>query len=401
MILQGWTYTTSEELQPYQQRQDQLSVHDGCVLLGSRAVIPPAGRTKVLEELYQGHPGITRMKGLARSFVWWPGMDKELEQKVKFCANCQQYQNTPAAAPLHPWEWPKRPWSRIHVDYAGPFLGKMFLITVDGYSKWIDAQVVNTATSYTTVERLRTLFATHGIPEVLVTDNGTPFTSTEFSEFTKRNGIRHVRVSPYHPSSNGLAERAVKTFKEGMKKAGNKGSIECRMARLLFQYRITPHSTTGVSPAELLLGRCIHSHLGQLRPDLSTRVESKQEAQKRNHDNQVHPRTFQMGDPVFVRNFGRGPTWLSGNIEEIRGPLSYSVSLTNGQIVRKHIDQIRGRTVTSPETTDGPSDDFLPNPLADSTASSTSDTTTSTAPPLRRSTRIRNPPDRYSPDNYT
>jgi len=143
-------------------------------------------------------------------------------------------------------------------------MGKMFLITVDAYSKCIDAQMVNTATSYTTVEHLRTLCTTHGIPEVLVMDNGTPFTSKEFSEFTKRNAIHHVRVFPYHPSSNGLAERAVKTFKEGMKKAGNKGSIECRMSRLLFQYRITPQSTTGVSPAELLLLCCIHSHLGQL-----------------------------------------------------------------------------------------------------------------------------------------
>ena len=150
------------------------------------------------------------MKGLARSFVWWPGMDRQLEEKVKCCQNCQQNQSTPAVAPLHPWEWPKRPWARLHVDYAGPFLGKMFFITTDGYSKWIDAQMVSNATSYTTIEQLRTLFATHGIPEVLVTDNGTPFTSTEFSEFTRNNGIRHVRVSPFYPSSNGLAERAVK-----------------------------------------------------------------------------------------------------------------------------------------------------------------------------------------------
>ena len=86
--------------------------------------------------------------------------------------------------------------------------------------------MVSNATSCTTIEQLRTPFATHGIPEVLVTENDTPFTSTEFSEFTRNNGIRHVRVSPYHPSSNGLAEGAVKTFKEGMKKAGNTGSIE-------------------------------------------------------------------------------------------------------------------------------------------------------------------------------
>ena len=201
-------------LKPYQQRKDQLSVHNGCILLGSRVVVPVAGQTKVMEELYQGHPGITRMKGLARSFVWWPGTDRQLEEKVKSYKSCQQNQSTSAVVSLHPWEWPKRPPARLHVDYAGPFLGKKFLITTDAYSKWIDAKM---ATSYTTIEQLRMLFAMHRIPEVLVTDNGTPFTSTEFAEFTRNNGIRHVRVSLYHPSSNGLPERAVKTFKEGRK----------------------------------------------------------------------------------------------------------------------------------------------------------------------------------------
>ena len=93
---------------------------------------------------------------------------------------------------LHPWEWPQRAWSRIHIDYAGPIQGKMILITTDAYSKWIDTQIVNTATSSVTIEHLQTLFATHGIPEVLVSDNGTQFTSTEFEAFMRKNGIRHV-----------------------------------------------------------------------------------------------------------------------------------------------------------------------------------------------------------------
>ena len=99
------------------------------------------------------------------------------------------------------------------------------------------------------------------------------------------------------------------------------------MARMLFQYRITPRSTTGVSPAELLFGRHIQSHLGQRIPDLATKVESKQATQKRNHDNHTDIRTFQTGDPVFVRNYTKGPTWLSGEVKEIQGPLSYTVSL--------------------------------------------------------------------------
>ena len=254
LALQGWIDTTDEQLQPYQRHKDELSVHTGCVLLGSRVVVPPAGHKQVMEELHQGYPGINRMKGLARGFVWWPGMDQQLENMVKSCPSCQVNQKSPAVAPLHPWEWPQHPWARLHVDYAGPFQGKMFLITVDAYSKWIDAQVVNAATSFNTIEHLiRTLFATHSIPSVIVSDNGSTFTSSEFAEFTKKNGIRHVKVSTYHPSSNGMAERAVRTFKEGIKKLGNSQSLQCCMARVLFQYRITPHSMMGVSPAELLM----------------------------------------------------------------------------------------------------------------------------------------------------
>ena len=99
-------------------------------------------------------------------------MDQELEQKVKECNNCQMMLKAPAQTPMHPWEWPQRPWSRLHIDYAGPFLGKMFLVTVDAHSQWIEADMVDNATSTGTIRKLRQMFATHGIPETIVSDNG-------------------------------------------------------------------------------------------------------------------------------------------------------------------------------------------------------------------------------------
>ena len=69
-------------------------------------------------------------------------MYSDLEEKVKSCMSCQQNQKTPEVPSLHPWEWPQRPWSRLHIDYGGPFLGKMLLVTIDAYSKWLDVQVV-------------------------------------------------------------------------------------------------------------------------------------------------------------------------------------------------------------------------------------------------------------------
>lgn len=155
-------------------------------------MIPPQGRDQVLKELHQAHPGINRMKGLARSYVWWPSIDKDLENLVRQCEICQVNRKAPAAAPLHPWEWPDQPWKRIHMDYAGSFMGKMFLIVVDAHSKWINAEIMNFTTSAATISKLRAMFATHGLPEVVVSDNGSNFISQEMEEFLSQNGIVHV-----------------------------------------------------------------------------------------------------------------------------------------------------------------------------------------------------------------
>ena len=134
-VLQGWVDTKDPNFLPYQRRKRELSIEDGCVLWGNRVIVPPPGRAKVIDTLHEGHPGMVRMKCLARCYVWWPSMEQELEQKVKECTQCQELQNSPPQVPSHPWEWPQRPWARLHIDYAGPFMGKMFLITVDAHSK--------------------------------------------------------------------------------------------------------------------------------------------------------------------------------------------------------------------------------------------------------------------------
>ena len=176
MVLNGWKEGETEEMVPYIRRRDELSVQEGCLLWGVRVVVPLSGRPKVLDELHLCHPGIARMKSLSRSYAWWPGIDQDIESRVKCCAQCQLNQKTPAKAPLHPCDWPDRPWTRLHIDYAGPFLGKMFLVVVDAHSKWLDVVSVPSATSMHTIAKLTSIFTTHGLPEMIVSDNGTAFT---------------------------------------------------------------------------------------------------------------------------------------------------------------------------------------------------------------------------------
>ena len=271
-ILHGWlSKCPSDDMQPYFNRRNELSTQDGCILWGGRVVIPHQGRESMLSEIHQGHPGINRMKSLARSYVWWPGLDKDLEKTVFNCQSCQENRKLQAEAPLHPWEYPSRPWSRLHLDFAGPFMNKMFLIIVDAYSKWIDVSVMNSTTSESTIAKLEQVFATHGLCDMIVTDNGSAFTSAEFAAFVHKYGIKHRTTAPWHPSSNGCAERAVQNFKEGMKKIKS-GSIQEKLNRFLFRYRITPQTTTGLAPCELLMKRKLKSRLDLVFPNIEEKV---------------------------------------------------------------------------------------------------------------------------------
>ena len=164
-VLKGWDRADScPELAQFKMHADELSTEGGCVLWGSRVLVPQALQGRVLKMLHDVHPVSSRLKALARCYVWWPGMDLQIEKLVKGCPTCQQHQSRPAGAPPHPWEHPVAPWQRVHIDYAGPLNGEMFLLLVDAYSRWLEVAKVKSASSAGTIRELRRIFATHGLP---------------------------------------------------------------------------------------------------------------------------------------------------------------------------------------------------------------------------------------------
>ena len=401
-VQEGWPSVLDAEFRPYGNRLNELTTEAGCLLWGLRVVIPESCQKEVLGELHVSHPGMVKMKSLARIHVWWPGVDKSIEQVVRSCESCQSVRNNPSSTLLHPWAWPDGPWKRIHVDFAGPFQGSMFMVIVDAHSKWLGVIPMATTTTEKTLEVLRSMFARYGVPEQLMSDNGPQFTSAEFDMCMKANGVKHIRTSPYHPSSNGEAERFVQTFKRSLKASkDDSGTLSVKLSRFLLTYQNTPSSTTGVSPAELFMKRPLRSRLDLLRPAVKSRVQAKQADQKRYHDVHSKGRQFDIGQSVLVRNLRDGPKWVSGTVIEQTGPVSYRVQVSD-QIWRRHIDQILDYSSRS-QTNDGSEVEsfYTPpstTPNADSQPSQTN--TGHTALPTgsgelhRYPRRERRPPDR-------
>ncbi|MFG1588194.1 DDE-type integrase/transposase/recombinase [Staphylococcus aureus] len=143
----------------------------------------------------------------------------------------------PVKNELAPWPEPSGPWERIHIDFAGPMEGWMFLIVVDAYSRWPEVVQVRSATTSSTLIELNRMFARYGNPKTLVSDNGTQFTSTEFQRFCQENMVNHIRIPPFNPQSNGQAERFVDTFKRTFQKLKGEGVTETVIQKFLSTYR--------------------------------------------------------------------------------------------------------------------------------------------------------------------
>ncbi|XP_046744301.1 uncharacterized protein K02A2.6-like [Diprion similis] len=278
----GWPKSCpSDEIKPFFLRKNTLSVEQNCVIWENRVLVPDLLQKKVLDLLHEGHSGIVQTKMLARSFVWWPGIDKAIENLVKEWEFCQRMVDDVEAVTSHPWSWTINILERVHLDF-GEYKGTELLILRDSFSKWVEVFVMTTTTSQSVIVELRTFFAMFGLPELVVSDNGTQLLSKEIEIFFHGNGIKHRTSPPYRSKSNGLAENSVKLVKKALAKldlqddrAGIKRSIQHKLDHFLFSYRNTPHVTTGKSPTELFLKRKPRTPLSMLKPSPNCDMKEK------------------------------------------------------------------------------------------------------------------------------
>ena len=307
-VKEGWPHAFSEELKDFKKLEKSLSTENGCVFYGLRVIIPSTLRNHILKLLHLGHFGMQRMKQLARSTVYWPRIDFDIENLCRKCTSCGQFQNKPDKPSIHPWMMPEKPWSRLHLDHAINFLGRNWLVLVDAYSKYPCIHPTTSTSSKSTTAILEQEFAHFGYPHTLVTDNATTFMSQEFQAWCKQRGIVHLTGAPYHPATNGAAERLIQSFKQALRKS----SLPPKEAlqEFLMQYRRIPFAS-GLSPSELLNGRRIRTKIDTLVPSIPHLLQGRQSRQASKHSNAEDSEVvskvehhYSLGDPCYALYFG-------------------------------------------------------------------------------------------------
>ena len=351
-VKEGWPHAFSEELKDFKKLENLLSTENGCVFYGLRVIIPSTLRNHILKLLHLGHFGMQRMKQLARSTVYWPRIDFDIEDLCRKCTSCGQFQNKPDKPSIHPWMMPEKPWSRLHLDHAINFLGRNWLVLVDAYSKYPCIHPTTSTSSKCTTAILEQEFAHFGYPHTLVTDNATTFMSQEFQAWCKQRGIVHLTGAPYHPATNGAAERLIQSFKQALRKS----SLPPKEAlqEFLMQYRRIPFAS-GLSPSELLNGRRIRTKIDTLVPSIPHLLQGRQSRQASKHSNAEDSEVvskvehhYTLGDPCYALYFGprrdRDPRWVPAIVTKVHGTRSVNVRvIPRGPTWRRHLDQLRPR----------------------------------------------------------
>jgi len=289
----------SAEMKTFINKKDELYVEEG--MWGYRVVIPKVLLEGLLNELHGAHMGVAKMKNLARTYFWWPNLDKYIEQFFSSCILCVESRPNPPLARLNKWPDSVGVFDRVYIDFLGPVSGKMFFVLTDAFSKWPEIYEMPRTDAGFMIDKLKDIFARYGLPNKIVSDNGPQFISAEYREFCYRNGISVITSSPFHPSTNGAAENAVNNFKACLLKfmmdSGKGMSVSSAISRYLFNYRNTTHWVTGECPSMLMFGRKVRTRLDLLR-EFGGRKEDQYKHFKGKREVE-----FEEGEMCFARDY--------------------------------------------------------------------------------------------------
>lgn len=298
----------------YQPFQREMYAQGNVLLKQEKLVLPSTLRRRALTVAHRSHPGMSTMKNFLRQGLWWPNMDREVEEFVKSCPECQLVMANSKPLPITLTELPNNPWEYVSMDFAScsDTMNWKALVLTDNYSRFLVALPMEKTDTEAVKRILRRIFNTYHAPKTLKADNGPPFNSLDLQTWLRDVwGIKLIRTTPLNPTENGLVERSMQGINKvatiaRLKKQNWKDSL----ADYVAAYNSWPHNVTKVPPAELMFGRAVRSLLPNVKVDAvqsldgelrdRDRVAKFDRNAREDKKRGAHLNEIQVGDMVLV-----------------------------------------------------------------------------------------------------
>ncbi|XP_062556988.1 uncharacterized protein LOC134221827 [Armigeres subalbatus] len=348
-IQQGWPQTVDrvpDNVKIFFKYRNELSTQDGMVFRNERLVIPHVLRRKLIDCCHISHNGVEATLKLARANLFWPGMSAQIKNVVNECSICAKFASSQSHPPMQSHKIPVYPFQMVSMDvffsdYQG--LKRKFLITVDHYSDFFEVNLLKDLTPESVIAACKVNFSRHGIPQLLVTDNGTNFVNQKMIQFAEEWNFEHTTSSPYHQQANGKSEAAVKIAKRLMKKSEeNDGDFWYA----LLHWRNIPNKI-GSSPVSRLFSRStrcgVPTSAVNLQPkvveNVPTAIERNRKKMKFHYDKKTRPLPeLQTGSPVYVQvHPDTSKQWSPGTVSSQLNERSYLVNVDGSEYRRNAI----------------------------------------------------------------
>jgi len=333
------------ELRIFWPFRDELTIVNNLIFKGDKLLVPVTLRQEMLQRLHVSHLGREKTKIKARELIFWPQMSKDIDIMIEHCEICSSYRNENCKEPLHPHELPKKPWEKVGTDLF-QYKNENYLIIVDYYSKFPEICLLKTTSSKDVINHMKSVFARHGIPTVVMSDNGPQYISKDFKDFAISYNFRHITSSPRYPQSNGFVERSIQSIKNMMKKCENSD-----LYLGLLELRNTPINNNLPSPAQLLFSRRLRGIIPMTEKMLYPKLQNRKQIQSKFVERQNKAKYYydkgtkvlsdlKAGQRVKVLNF-YNKKWYPGYIVKQQGIRSYKIEMegTNKILIRnrKHL----------------------------------------------------------------
>ena len=347
-VIDGWPsdkQNVSYELRPYWDYRDEISVYDGIVFKGERIIIPKSMQSEILHLVHYSHQGMVKSKQLARDVVYWKGLNKQIEDLVSKCSTCQTYRAQQQKEPMLSTQVPKLPWEMASSDLF-EFEDDDYIVIADHFSGYLEVEKLDSLSTVSVITKLKNVFSTHGIPQLLYHDPGTQYTSHEFKDFGDKWGFKPIPYSATYSQANGMAEKHVQIAKNIIKKAKKDGH-DLQLA--LLDYRNTPRDPVLGSPVQRCMGRRTRTRLptsnALLVPKnannqtISRRLQYHRNKNKSYYD--LHSRSLPKLSTNDSIRYRTGKIWTPAKlISEGDNPRSFKIQTPRGRTIvrnRRHL----------------------------------------------------------------